>query len=69
MLSAVVDRLKNLLGSSVSGSEDDGATERTRKNDGPDLYECEGCGAVFISRPEQCSTCEDDDFSNVGKFE
>lgn len=65
MLSAVVDRLRNLFGSSASDS-DEGETER--RDDGPDLYECEGCGAVFISRPDECSACEDDDFSNVGKF-
>lgn len=66
MLSAVVDRIRHLLGSSASDSGKEPSTDRT--DEGPDLYECEGCGAVFISKPERCSTCEDDDFSNVGKF-
>jgi rubrerythrin len=69
MLSAVLDRLRNLVRSSASGSADGESPEQPRANEGPDLFECEGCGAVFISKPEQCSTCEDDDFSNVGKFE
>jgi hypothetical protein len=64
MLSAVLDRLRRLAGSE-SGSDGTDPSD----DGGPDLYECEGCGAVFISRPDQCSTCEDDDFSNVGKFE
>jgi rubrerythrin len=66
MLSAVADRIRHLLGSSGSGSDGDPSPDRT--DDGPDLYECQGCGSVFISRPERCSTCDDDDFSNVGKF-
>jgi hypothetical protein len=65
MLSAAVDRLKRLFGSSGSDDGDD-ADDR---DDGPDLYECDGCGSVFISKPEECSNCEDDDFSNVGKFQ
>lgn len=65
-LSAAVDRLKRLFGSSASESDEGESPSRA---DAPDLYECEGCGAVFISQPEECSTCEDDEFSNVGKFE
>jgi hypothetical protein len=65
MLSAAVNRLKRLIGSGPDPDEEDADTS----NDGPDLYECEGCGAVFISKPNECSTCEDDDFSNVGKFQ
>lgn len=65
-LSAVVDRIRHRFGSSASDS-DEASVERS--DEGPDLYECEGCGAVFISEPEKCSTCDDDDFSNVGKFE
>ncbi|UPW00445.1 hypothetical protein M0R88_18320 [Halorussus gelatinilyticus] len=53
-----------MVGSPESNSDDGDA-----RDDGPDLYECEGCGSVFISKPDQCSTCEDDDFSNVGKFQ
>jgi hypothetical protein len=64
MLSAVLDRLKRIVGSTESNPDDESAA----RDDGPDLYECEGCGSVFISKPEQCSECEDDDFSNVGKF-
>lgn len=67
MLSAVLDRIRHLVGSPVSDSEDEASDDRS--DDGPDLYECEGCGAVFISKPERCSTCDDDDFSNVGRFE
>ncbi len=66
MLSAAVERLKRLFGSSASGPDDGDADAR---DEGPDLYECEGCGSVFISKPDECSTCEDDDFSNVGKFQ
>ncbi|MFC7079981.1 hypothetical protein [Halorussus caseinilyticus] len=65
LLSAVADRVKGLMRSSASDADEDDAT----RDDGPDLYECEGCGAVFISKPKECSTCEDDDFSNIGKFE
>jgi rubrerythrin len=65
MFSATVDRLKRLVGSAPDPDEEDADAN----NDGPDLYECEGCGSVFISKPDQCSTCEDDDFSNVGKFQ
>ncbi len=64
MLSAVLDRLRRMVGSPESNADDDGDA----RDDGPDLYECEGCGSVFISKPRQCSNCEDDDFSNVGKF-
>jgi rubrerythrin len=67
MLSAVVDRIRRVLGSSASDSDEGASTDRPAE--GPDLYECEGCGAVFISKPEECSTCDDDDFANVGKFE
>lgn len=62
MLSALVERFKRALGSMASDSE--GGDE----DDGPDLFECEHCGAVFISEPSECSNCEDDDFSNVGTF-
>ncbi len=62
MLSAVFDRLRRMVGSPESDPDDDGG------DDGPDLYECDGCGSVFISKPRECSNCEDDDFSNVGKF-
>ncbi|USZ68139.1 hypothetical protein NGM10_15585 [Halorussus salilacus] len=65
-LSAVVDRMKRLLGSSASGPEDGGTAERDA---GPDLYECEACGEVFISRPSACSSCGSEEFSNVGTFE
>lgn len=65
MLSAAVKRVKRLLGSST-GESDDGPTDD--RTGGPDLYECEGCGAVFISEPEECSNCETDEFSNVGSF-
>jgi rubrerythrin len=65
MLSAVLDKLRRLVDSSGSNPDDDGDAG----DDGPDLYECEGCGSVFISKPKQCSSCEDDDFSNVGKFQ
>ncbi|WP_134671930.1 hypothetical protein [Halorussus marinus] len=61
-LSAVVGRVKRYLGSSTSESEEGG------RDAGPDLYECRGCGEVFISRPSECSNCENDDFANVGKF-
>jgi hypothetical protein len=64
-LFAVVDRLKRRLGSSASESEDGSGEDRDA---GPDLYECQGCGEVFISRPSECSNCEDDDFANVGRF-
>ncbi len=67
MLSAAVDRLKRLFGSSGSGPDEGGDADG--RDDGPDLYECAGCGSVFISKPEECSNCEDDDFSNVGKFQ
>jgi rubrerythrin len=67
MLSAVFDRIRHLFGSDASDSDEEPSSERT--DEGPDLYECEGCGAVFISKPRRCSTCDDDDFSNVGKFE
>jgi hypothetical protein len=66
MLSAVVEKLKGLVRSAASNADE--ATAEQSEDDGPDLYECEGCGAVFISKPEECSTCEDDDFSNVGRF-
>jgi len=65
MLSAVLDRLRRVVGSTEPSPDDDGVA----REDGPDLYECEGCGSVFISEPEQCSECEDDDFSNVGNFD
>lgn len=64
MLSAVLDRLRGMVGSSAADADD----ENGARDEGPDLYECEGCGAVFISRPAECSNCEDDDFTNVGKF-
>ncbi len=64
MLSAVLDRLRRMAGSAESSPDEEG----TAREDGPDLYECEGCGSVFISKPDQCSSCEDDDFSNVGTF-
>ena len=54
---------------STASSTDETALQSEDANDGPDLYECSGCGAVFISRPSNCSECEDDDFSNLGKFE
>jgi rubrerythrin len=66
MLSAVVNRIRHLLGSAVADPDEEPPAERT--DDSPDLYECEGCGAVFISKPERCSTCDDDDFTNVGRF-
>lgn len=65
MLSAVLDRLRGMVGSSTADADD----ENEVRDDGPDLFECEGCGSVFISRPDQCSSCEDDDFTNVGKFQ
>jgi hypothetical protein len=65
MLSSTVDRLKRLVGSPPDPDDEDADPS----DDGPDLYECEGCGSVFISKPNECSTCEDDDFSNVGKFQ
>jgi len=64
-LFAVVDRLKRRLGSSASESGEGSSGDR---DPGPDLYECQGCGEVFISRPTECSNCEDDDFANVGRF-
>ncbi|WP_137287268.1 hypothetical protein [Halorussus salinisoli] len=67
LLYAAVDRVKRLTRSSASDADEGDAT--VRDDDGPDLYECEGCGAVFISKPNECSTCKDDDFSNVGKFQ
>lgn len=67
MLSAAIDRIKGLLGSE-SRSDDGRTAEGDECEDSPDLYECEGCGAVFISRPNRCSNCDDDDFSNVGTF-
>lgn len=69
MLSTVIERVKALIWSPGSDAEADGPNGRASEDDGPGLYECKGCGAVFISRPEQCSTCEDDDFTDVGKFE
>ncbi|NEU56467.1 hypothetical protein [Halorussus sp. MSC15.2] len=66
LLSAAVDRAKRLLGSSAS---DTAGRDASAGDDSPDLYECEGCGTVFITEPNQCPSCEDDDFSNVGKFE
>ena len=62
-LSAVVDKMKRLLASSTSDSDEEGEQEP-----GPDLYECDECGVVFISCPSKCSNCGDDEFSNVGKF-
>ncbi len=64
-LLAVVARVKRLFGSSASGP-DEGATDRDA---GPDLFECDGCGVVFISRPSECSNCGGDDFSNIGTFQ
>jgi rubrerythrin len=66
ILSAIVERIRGLFGSSDADSKSKSSSNPP--DDGPDLYECEGCGAVFISKPEQCSTCEDDDFSYVGTF-
>ncbi len=54
------------MGSSAS---DTAGRDASAGDDSPDLYECEGCGTVFITEPNECSTCEDDDFANVGKFE
>lgn len=65
MLSAVVERVKRVVQSSNSDSAEESSDERDA---GPDLYECEGCGAVFISEPAECSNCGTDDFSNVGTF-
>ena len=56
--------MKRLLESSTSDSDEENERER-----GPDLYECDGCGVVFISHPSECSNCGDDEFSNVGKFD
>ncbi|MFC4551440.1 MULTISPECIES: hypothetical protein [Halorussus] len=67
-LSAAVDRVRRLFGSTASGPDDATLSREDEADDGPDLYECSGCGSVFISRPNQCSECGDDDFSNVGKF-
>ncbi|WP_115863788.1 hypothetical protein [Halorussus litoreus] len=64
-LSTVVERVKRLWNSSAASGDEESADERDA---GPDLYECAGCGAVFISKPDECSTCEDDDFTNVGSF-
>ncbi|PSP54436.1 hypothetical protein BRC82_09585 [Halobacteriales archaeon QS_1_67_19] len=64
MLSTAIDRVRRLVGSSDGSSGDDNPDR-----DDPDLYECEGCGVVFISEPETCSNCDHEDFSNVGKFE
>lgn len=63
-LSAAVDQMKRLLESSASESE--GESDRER---GPDLFECDECGVVFISCPSECSNCGDDEFSNVGQFD
>lgn len=68
MLSAAVTRVKQAFGSSASESED-AVPEEEAERQGPDLFECEGCGLVFISKPDECSSCGTDDFSNVGQFE
>ena len=68
MVSAAVDRVRQALGSSASDSGD-ATPEDDDERAGPDLFECEGCGSVFISKPDECSSCGTDDFANVGKFE
>ncbi|WP_158056516.1 hypothetical protein [Halorussus halophilus] len=69
MLSAAVTRVKQALGSSASGPKDTAPDDDEEERKGPDLYECEGCGSVFISKPDECSSCGTDDFTNVGQFE
>lgn len=65
-LTALLGRLRARLGASDTADPETNSEERSRR--GPDLYECESCGTVLISRPERCPSCEGTEFTNAGNF-
>ena len=66
-LTALFGRLRARFGASDTAEPATNSAEQPRR--GPDLYECESCGTVLISRPERCPSCDGTEFTNAGNFD
>lgn len=66
-LTALFGRIRSRFGDSDTADATANSAEQPRQE--PDLYECESCGAVLISEPRRCPSCDGTTFSNAGSFD